>query len=176
VFKANIRWTAAGIEVAKDRLHTWVALAGVDKSRKVVVRLEDPLSGAAPTRALMGLWAKYPIDTVGIDPRSPSATLVEPLTNEGLPLKVADAHGVACAHGGFRDLIEDGRIVLAGNKALDRAAQKATERKLAGAAAIDRYAGPDVSPLNAAELAAWALGDPDDADGLSPEQVTVHWL
>ena len=41
------------------------------------------------------------------------------------------------------------------------------------AVALDRYAGPDISPLNAAELAAWALGDPDQADGLGPDDVFV---
>jgi hypothetical protein len=72
-------------------------------------------------------------------------------------VKAADAHGLAVAHGTFVDLLAGGRLRIRGHGALDEAARLAAERRLAGAQAVDRYQGGDMAPLNAAELAVWAL-------------------
>ncbi len=65
-----------------------------------------------------------------------------------MPLKLADAHSMAVCHGTFQDLLADGALKLKGHSALDEAGRQAAERKLAGAQAVDRYAGVDLSPLN----------------------------
>jgi hypothetical protein len=168
-----VQWTGMGIEVAGDRKTTWVALAGVRRSGHVIVKLLDPLPGAGAAGTLARAWDDLPSPTVGIDPRSPSATLVEPLQAEGVPLRLADARGVAVAHGLFLDLLAVGRLRVRGHRALDEAARQAATRRLAGADAVERYAGVDLSPLVAAELAVWALGSLDSVGGLRPDQVTV---
>jgi hypothetical protein len=169
----DVEWTGLGIEVAADRKATWVAQAGIRRSGHVIVKLLDPLPGAPVAPTLARLWNDLPSPMVGIDPRSPSATLVEPLRAEGVPLRLADARGMAVAHGLLLDLLAVGRLRVRGHPALDAAARQAVSRRLAGADAIERYGGVDLAPLVAAELACWALGDLESVGGLRPDQVTV---
>lgn len=151
-------WPAVGIEVSADRARTWVARVAELDDEKVVVELLDPVPGTAAVLDLIVGWSTaWQVGTVAVDPRSPSATLVEPLTDAGVPVKAADATAMAVAHGQFRDLLTAGRLRIRGHEALDRAAREAQERRLAGAQAVDRYQGADTAPLVAAELAVWAL-------------------
>lgn len=165
-----VTWVAAGIEVAADRQRTWTALAGVGvTSRNVVVDMQSPLHGTLVVAALVKLREDRDLQHLALDPRSPSSTLVEPLKAEGMPLKLADTAGVATAHGMFADYLNAGRLRIRGHPALDEAARAAEARKLAGAVAPDRYApAVDQAPLMAAELACWALGDPETAEGITP--------
>lgn len=168
-----VQWLGMGVEVAADRRQTWVCQAGVNWAGHVVVRLLDPLDGSLVAGQITRLWERLPSPVVGIDPRSPSATLVEPLQAEGVPLKLADARGMATAHGHLLDLLAAGRLRVRGHQALDAAARQAVGRRLAGGEAVDRYSGPDLAPLVAAELAVWVVGDTDTAEGLRPDQVTA---
>jgi hypothetical protein len=161
-------WPAVGIEVSADRSRTWVARAALDGDLRVVVELLEPIPGTAmvvPTVAAW--WSEWKVDDVAIAPRSPSATLVQPLTAELGVLKLADELAMAVAHGRFRDLVAGDRLRVRGHPALTDAARQASERRAGGAAAIDRWAGGDAAPLNAAELACWAL-DIDNPDGPKP--------
>ena len=164
-----VKWAGAGIEVAADRRCTWVAFAGVSKmTRRVVVELQEPLAGTQVTPALVAMWERAALDWFALDPRSPSSTLIEPLQAESMPLKLADAIGVATAHGQFADLLYADKLRFRGHPALDEAMQRAESRRLAGSVAIDRYAVGDMAPLMAAELSVWALGDPETAEGITP--------
>jgi hypothetical protein len=150
-------WPAAGVEVSADRARTWVARAARYKDG-VVVELLDPIPGTEAAVGLLKGWrTDWQVEKLGIDPRSPSATLVQPLADGGLPVQAADAHGQAVAHGIFQDLLTGGRLRVRGHGDLDRAARQAAERRLAGASAVDRYQGVDPAPLVASELAVWAL-------------------
>jgi len=158
-------WPAWGVEVASDRTRTWVARAAWDDDQVAVVELLAPVVGSATVPALVDDWReKWRLEVVALDPRSPSATLVDPL--QGVAVKLADARGMAVAHGKFQDLLTGGRLRVRGHSALDEAARLAQQRRLAGAHAVDRYA-PDVdlAPLVAAELAVWAL---DELAGIEP--------
>jgi hypothetical protein len=162
---SDVRWFGAGVEIAADRRYTWVALTGVSEaSRRVVVDMQAPLPGTRAAAALETLWAGRSLEWLALDPRSPSATLIEELKAEGMPLRLADTIGVATAHGRFADLLAADRLRIRGHPALDEAVRAAEARRLAGSMAIDRY-GPvtDMAPLMAAELGCWALGDPDAA-------------
>jgi hypothetical protein len=170
----QMEWRTLGVEVAADRSKTWLARAGVTEEGKVVAHLDDPLVGAGVAFQVAELADQLEVEAVAVDPRSPSATLVEPLQAEGVWLQQADAAAMALAQGRFKDLLRDGRLRLSGHGALDTAGRLAVERRLAGSAAIDRYKGVDVAPLVAVELAVWALGDVDHPDGLGPDDVTVQ--
>ena len=162
----SINWVAAGVEIPADRSCTWVAFCGVSKlTHRVVAELQEPLAGTQVTAALVAMWQHAGLDWLALDPRSPSSTLIEPLQAESLPVKLADTIGVAAAHGHFADLLHADRLRLRGHRALDEAMRAAEARRLAGAVAIDRYAQADMAPLMAAELAVWALGDPETAEG-----------
>jgi hypothetical protein len=164
-----VTWVTAGVEIAADRRHTWVAFAGVSKvTRRVVVELRDPLDGTQVVPVLAAMWERAALDWFALDPRSPSSTLLEPLQAEGIRLKLADTIGVAAAHGQFADLLYADKLRFRGHGALDEAMRTAESRRLAGSVAIDRYATSDMAPLMAAELAVWALGDPEEAEGITP--------
>jgi hypothetical protein len=125
--------------------------------------------------AVKQAWSDWQVDSVGVvDPSSPSATLVEPLQNAGMPLKLADSRGMAVAHARFRDLLDADRLRVRGHQALDEAVRLAQERRLSGAFAVERYGGPDMAPLVASELACWALED--DPDGQRPGIWSVDFL
>jgi hypothetical protein len=159
------------VEIAASRRVTWVALAGVpDTPGRVHVHVGEPLDGTAVTSQLVAMWEQLGLDGFALDPRSPTATLADPLKTEGMTVALADAAGVAKAHGMFADLLMSGRLRVTGHPAIDDAVRAAETRRLAGAAAIDRYAdgGTEMAPLLAAELSVWALGDPETAAGVTP--------
>jgi hypothetical protein len=165
----RVKWAAAGVEVAGSRQRTWAALCGVaQRTRRVHVRLLDPLPGTAVTPQLVALWEREGLDGFALDPRSPSATLIEPLQEAGMMVRLADTIGVATAHGQFADLLHSDRLRVSGHGALDEAVRAAEARRLAGATAIERYAATEMAPLLAAELAVWMLGDPETAEGITP--------
>jgi hypothetical protein len=152
-------WPAMGIEVSADRSRTWVARAAERKGR-VVLELLDPLPGPSAgtvVSTVAGWRTAWHVGSVGIDPRSPSATLAAPLKAAKVPTTAADAHGMAVAHGTFLDLLTGGRLRTRGHAALDTAVRQAQERRVAGAAGLDRYQGVDPAPLVAAELCCWVL-------------------
>lgn len=164
-----MQWVTAGVEIAADRECTWVAFCGVAKlTRRVHVELQEPLAGTQVTPAVVAMWEHAGLDSIALDPRSPSSTLIEPLQAEAMPLRLADTIGVQTAHGRFADLLHADRLRLRGHRALDEAMRAAEARRLAGGQAIDRYAQGEMAPLLAAELAVWALGDPETADGIEP--------
>ena len=154
-------WPGMGVEIAADRRRTWVARAASLADGRVVVELLDPIPGTGDAAVpLLVSWSgQWMVDTIALDPRSPSATLLDPLKAGGMSLRLADAIGMATAHGAFQDLLAAGRLRVRGHDALDRAAAQAQERKLAGSRAVDRYAGVDQAALVAAELAVWVLDD-----------------
>src|SRR5690348_7913628 len=156
---AAVKWVVAGVEIAADRRCTWVAFCGVSKvTRRVTVELQEPLEGTAVTPALVAMWEHAGLEWFALDPRSPAATLIEPLQAESMPLKLADTIAIAAAHGHFADLLYADRLRLRGHGALDEAMRTAEARRLAGSVAIDRYAQADMAPLMAGELSARALG------------------
>jgi hypothetical protein len=164
-----VNWIGAGVEIPADRSCTWVALAGVSKlTRRVHVELQEPFGGTQVTASLVAVWERLGLEWFALDPRSPSSTLIEPLAAESMPVRLADTIGVASAHGRFADLLHADRLRLRGHGALDESMRAAEARRLAGSVAIDRYAAADMAPLMAAELAVWALGDPETADGAEP--------
>jgi hypothetical protein len=168
---SDVKWVTAGVEVAASRRATWVALCGVSgKTRRVHVYVGDPLDGTQVTGQLVALWEKHELDGFALDPRSPSSTLVEPLKEQSMVLRLADAIGVATAHGRFRDLLYADKLRATGHPALDEAVYSAEARRLAGSEAVDRYpdGATEMAPLMAAELAVWMLGDPDEAEGITP--------
>ena len=152
-------WPAAGVEIAGDRSQTWVARATYVDEVRVVVELLDPVPGTGAVLLLLPGWVgEWQTRMVGIDPRSPSATLVAPLREApSVVLAEVDAHAMSVAHGGFHDLLDGGQLKVRGHAAVDDAARRASARKLAGSYAVDRYGGAEPAPLVACELAVWAL-------------------
>ncbi len=149
---------ALGVEVSSDRMHTSVSAAARDGDRVAVVLLEY-LDGTDTAGAVAEIAGKA-VDLLGVvvDPRSPAATLVEPLEALGVDLVIPNTHDIAVAHGRFIDELRAGRLKIAEHPNLDAAAQHALTRPLAGGEALDRRKPMvDTSPLVAAELAVWRV-------------------
>jgi hypothetical protein len=92
-----------------------------------------------------------------VDPRSPAATLIAPLTDAGVEVTEPSAHDVAVMHGGFLDALNSGRLRHASQPELTAAVRAGSTRPLAGAQAWERRGqSTDVAPAVAAELALWA--------------------
>jgi hypothetical protein len=147
-------WPAAGVQIDQARVKTWVATAARDQGR-VVVKLWPPLSGTDVAETLSSWFGRIGVRSVGINPRSPSATLVDALTSDGVLLQAADAVGLAAAQGWFTDLLNAGQLSIIGRPELTEAARLAEVRRTAGSYALDGYAG--LEPLAASQLAVWSF-------------------
>jgi hypothetical protein len=154
-------WPAAAVQIDQARVNTWMATAAHDDVG-TVVKLWPPLPGTDVTATIVDLCGQWQTQEVAINPRSPSATLLDPLKGEGVRLRTADGIGMAAAQGKFADLLNAGRLAIIGRPELTEAARLAEVRRTAGAYAIDVYAG--VEPLTACQLAVWALTDDLDYD------------
>jgi hypothetical protein len=93
-----------------------------------------------------------------LDPRSPAATLLEPLRLLRVDVTEASTHVVSAAHGCFLDELRAGGLAIEKHPQLDTAAKYAMSRQLAGGEALERRKpAVDTSPVLAAELAVWAV-------------------
>jgi hypothetical protein len=152
---------AYGIEISTDRAHTSIARAGRGRDGRVVVELAAYLEGtdhASVIRDMVTGRPKREVLAVLLDPRSPAATLVEPLKVLRVEIALADTHIMAASHGDFSDLLKAGKLAIEPHPALTAAARHAMTRPLSGAEALERRkpAG-DTSPIIAAELATWTV-------------------
>jgi hypothetical protein len=151
---------ALGIEISTDRQHTSIAVAGRAQDGRVVVELASYLEGTnhAGTVRDMVVSRKSRVLAIMLDPRSPAATLVDPLKALRVELTLADVHTMASAHGDFADQLKTGMLAIEPHPALTAAAKHAMTRPLSGAEALERRKPVvDTSPVVAAELAVWGV-------------------
>jgi hypothetical protein len=152
---------AYGIEISTDRTHTSVVEAGRGADGRIVVKLAGYLSGtdhAGVIRDMVTGRPKREVLAVLLDPRSPAATLVEPLEALRVDITLADTHTMAASHGDFSDLLKAGKLTIEPHPALTAAARHAMTRPLSGAEALERRKpAVDTSPIVASELAVWAV-------------------
>jgi hypothetical protein len=155
-------------ELAEDRAHTSIVAAGyVDKPAGIVlVDLLAYLTGTAASATVLRLRKTRTVQLLVIDPHSPGATLIKPLTDAEVRVTQPSTSDIAVAHGTFLDELAAGRLRHAGQPELDAAVRHGAQRPLGGAAAWQRRGMPvDVSPLSAATLAVWGLlNGPADYD------------
>jgi hypothetical protein len=152
---------ALGVEIAIDRGHTSIARASRGRDGRIVVGLAAYLEGtnhAGTVRDMVASQGKSRVLAVMIDPRSPAATMVEPLNALHVEITLADVHVMSASHGDFSDLLKAGRLAIEPHPALTAAARHAMTRPLSGAEALERRKpAVDVSPIVASELAVWAV-------------------
>jgi hypothetical protein len=151
---------AYGIEISTDRTHTSVVEAGRGADGRIFVKLAGYFSGtdhAGVIRDMLTDRPKRAVLAVLLDPRSPAATLVEPLEALRVDITLADTHTMAASHGDFSDLLKAGKLAIEPHPALTAAARHAMTRLLSGAEALERRKpAVDTSPIVASELAVWA--------------------
>jgi hypothetical protein len=156
--KRMVKTVALGIEIAEDRRHTSIIGAGYVDQSIVLVDLLAYLTGTEATATVRRLHKTRTVQSVIIDPHSPGATLIKPLTDADVQVTQPSTSDVAVAHGAFLDELAAGRLRHAGQPELDAAVRHGAQRPLGGATAWQRRGMPvDVSPLSAATLAVWGL-------------------
>jgi hypothetical protein len=153
-----VKTVVLGIEIAEDRAHTSIVGAGYVSTGIVLVDLLAYLTGTDATSTVLRLRETRTVQTVVIDPHSPGATLIKPLTDGEIAVTQPSTSDIAVAHGTFLDELAAGRLRHAGQAELDAAVRHGAQRPLSGATAWQRRGMPvDVSPLSAATLAVWGL-------------------
>jgi hypothetical protein len=159
------------VEISEDRSQVWVAIAGdVDDVPRVQL-IDPPREGV--TAASAASWVdelndRHRIDPWTIDPASPAGSLL--LQLPGLNVLQPSARDVSAACGTFLDLVRDGEVKAARNRALRDSVRGAQARRLAGGIAWDRKAPVPAGPMLAASLALWGVAN---YGGLG--DVTVEW-
>ena len=152
---------ALGVEIAIDRGHTSIVSAGRGRDGRIVVELAAYVPGtdhSSTIRNMVASQGKHKVLAVMLDPRSPAATLLEPLRLLRVDVTEASTHVVSAAHGCFLDELRAGRLAIEKHPQLDTAAKYAMSRQLAGGEALERRKpAVDTSPVLAAELAVWAV-------------------
>lgn len=147
-----------GVEIAEDRRHTSIVAASVMPDDCALIDLIRYLDGPDAVPALVELNATRTVLGIVIDPHSPAATLIGPLTEAGITVTTPSTSEVVVAHGAFLDLVSAGKLRHTGQPQLDAAVRNGAQRPLGGAAAWARRGiAVDVSPLTAATLAVWWL-------------------
>jgi hypothetical protein len=147
-----------GIEIAQDRSRTSIVGAGRMDDGYVLIALLHYLSGTDAVGAVLAETKDRTVDAVVIDPHSPAATLVLPLTAAGVEVTELSTSDVAVAHGEFIDELKAGRIRHGGQPELTAAVRHSAARPLGGSMAWQRRgAAVDVAPVLAATWAVWGL-------------------
>lgn len=148
-----------GIQISEDRTKTSIAAAGRLDGDLIAVELAAYLDGVTSAVAeVLNLRAARTLLAVVVDPRSPAATLIRPLTEAGVTVTEPSTSDVVVANGTFVDAVAGHRLRIASHPALDAAARHGTQRPVGGARAWERRGAPvDIGPIDAATLATWAL-------------------
>lgn len=141
--------------ISEDRQLASVAVARKSSTGKVVVDIRFHDSPRLVVAWLSGAYAFSEPAALVVNPKSQSATLIEPLRAAGIIAFEPSAEDVAAAHGEFLDLVGDGGLEHLGQKELTDAVRAAQQRPLAGAKAWDPRISVDQGPLVAATLAVW---------------------
>jgi hypothetical protein len=141
--------------ISEDRQLASVAVARKGGSGKVVVDIRFHDSPRLVVAWLSGAYAFSEPAALVVNPKSQSATLIEPLKAAGIIAFEPSTEDVAAAQGEFRDLIDTGGLEHLDQKMLTDAARAALSRPLAGATAWDPKVSVNQAPLVAATLAVW---------------------
>jgi len=153
-----VKQVALGVEISEDRTHTSIVAAGDVGKGMVLVDLLAYLTGTEARPTILRLRKARTVQSVVIDPHSPGATLIKPLTDAEVTVTQPSTSDIAVAQGTFLDELAAGRLRHAGQPELNAAVRHGTRRPLGGATAWQRRGMPvDVSPLSAATLAVWGL-------------------
>jgi hypothetical protein len=149
-----------GVQISDDRRHTSIAAAGFIDDGVVLVELAAYLDGTDPVAEVLRLQRERTVSKVVVDPHSPAATTIQPLSMAGVRVVELTSHQVAVAFGEFVDALEAGRLKAASNPLLSAAVQHGTSRGLGGAATWQRRGVVvDTGPLDASTFAVWAVLD-----------------
>ena len=152
---------ALGVAVSIDGAHSAIVAAASDEDGAIWVK---PLRHGPGTswvvEAAADLQAAHEVEVV-IDGKGPGAELVSPLERERVRLRIASTDDVLVACAQFESLVRNRMLFREPAPELDAAVEAAVKRTVGDRWAWGRRkAAGDISPLEAATLAAWAAQSP----------------
>jgi hypothetical protein len=155
-------------DVDPDRRGGAICAAGVRPdglSHVEVVEHERGTGWIAPR--LKALRDKHEPDAIVCDARSPAASLVDDLHNEGVTVETVSSSEHASACGVFYDAVDQGTVRHLGTGELVMALKGAVKRPLGDAWAWSRKSSAvDITPLVGCTLALWRARQGAGGDGL----------
>ena len=157
---ATVGRVAVALDLDVNRNAGAVAIAGLDAGRTVVELVDHrPGTDWLAARAL-DLWRRWRPAAIYLDPFGPANTVADELDRLRVPVVRVNAGQLTAACAGLYDDLRDDRFRHRRQAALDSAVDGAVRRTV-----LDRWAfsrgnsAADISPLNAATLARYALAD-----------------
>jgi hypothetical protein len=158
---------AVGVAVSIDRAWTSICAAVPLAGRHLVGVLARMRGTSGVVAEVARLQEAYGCDVV-VDKRGPAADLIEPLKEAGVTVTEAATSDVLDASAAFYDKVQTTLIAHMTHPELEDAVRGAQRRPVSDRWAVGRKASiNDVSPLEAAILADWAIsGDYDVLDSI----------
>jgi hypothetical protein len=151
---------ALAAEISEDRSRCVIAAGWWDEDGRPVVEIVWSGDPSLAVVELVRLKARFVPVAVVVDGKSPSATLIEPLSRARITAREPSAQEMQVAAGDFRDLVRSGGLRHLDQPELTEAVRSVQQRRLAGGTSWLRRTDDgqaDQAPLGAATLAVWAL-------------------
>ncbi len=151
---------ALAVASSMDLSRSAIVAAAVDGDVTHVKPLQHGPGTGWTVDRVKELQDAYEVDVV-IDGRGPAAVLIPHLERAGVRLRVASTADVLDACAGIHSLVQEGLLRHGDYPELNEAVGGAAKRTVGERWAWGRKASSsDISPLEAATLAAWAAGSP----------------
>lgn len=165
---------ALGVAVTVNLSHAAIVAAGRDGDTVVVKPLQHGPGTSWVLERLAALQRAHPDAMVVVDSRGPGATLIPQMMAADLRVHMTSTSEVLDGCAQFFELVTTGRLSHSNYAELNAAVNGATTRMVGDRWAWGRRtSSEDISPLEAATLAAWWAHRPDDRPSLSPPPVAV---
>jgi phage terminase large subunit-like protein len=149
---------ALALAVSIDLAHSSVVAASVDDGDVWVKPLHHGPGTKGVVDRCVELQSRFDVDVV-VDGRGPGAVLIPHLEKAGVRLHIASTGDVLDAFANLETKVKDGQFFHVDAPELDAAAAGAVRRDVGDRSALGRKkSSADISPLEAASLAAWRAG------------------
>ena len=104
---------ALGIQISEARTHTSIAAAGWVDEEFILVELAAYIEGTDAVADVLKLRRERTVSKIAIDPHSPAATVIKPLTKAGVRVTELTSSQVAVAFGEFVDALKAEQLKVA---------------------------------------------------------------
>lgn len=162
---------ALGLDVTLDQSHACISGAGMASGRMHIETVSHQRGTGWIVEAATVLQAKHPDSVFVVDERSPAASLIPDLEEAGIVIVKANTAHVTDGCAWMFTAIRDRAVSHADDAPMNRAVAGTRKRAVADRFAWGRkQSGTDITPFNAATLAAWSVvldALPDDYDPLA---------
>jgi phage terminase large subunit-like protein len=150
--------SALAVAVSIDLAHSAIVAAAADEPDVWVKPLHHGPGTRGVVERCVELQEMFDVDVV-IDGKGPGAMLIPHLEKAGVRLHIASTGDVLDAFANLETKVRDGQFLHVNAKELDAAAAGAVKRPVGERYALGRKVSEaDISPLEAAALAAWRAG------------------